>query len=451
MRITGAEVIWRRLKTLVLYAVIFAWFLPPAAHAGWKSQPPPYTSIRLYAVWGSGPDDVFAVGTYSGVDTYSSEDPGLCTILHYNGTTWTTMSSCPAGGFLDVWGSGPNDVFIVGGSGTILHYNGTDWTTMSSGTTYTLYGVWGSGPDDIFAVGTGGNTSIILHYDGTEWTSVFSSDPYIVLQDIWGSGPNDVFVVGTNGTIFHYDGTEWMDMSQTTIEWFSGIWGSGLNDVFMVGTTTLQKGNVHYFDGTGWTTIVSNTAYSLNHVWGSGPNDVFVVGYHGTILHYDGTNWKTMSSGTTVSFYGVWGSGPDNVFAVGEDGTILHYSPESGNGDGGGNDCFLATAAWGSYLDPHVKVLRDFRDRYLLTNRLGRAFVSFYYKHSPPIASYIRQHESLRTALRFMLTPIVYGVEYPWLILIFGGILVVIWIPAFAGMTRINRIRLFPKFLKRKT
>jgi hypothetical protein len=31
-------------------------------------------------------------------------------------------------------------------------------------------------------------------------------------------------------------------------------------------------------------------------------------------------------------------------------------------------------------------VLRKFRDRYLLTNAPGKAFVRFYYKHSPPIA-----------------------------------------------------------------
>jgi hypothetical protein len=77
-----------------------------------------------------------------------------------------------------------------------------------------------------------------------------------------------------------------------------------------------------------------------------------------------------------------------------------------------GGGCFIATAAYGSPLDPHVKVLRTFRDRYLLTNDAGRAFVETYYRHSPQLAAYIARHETLRGAARLMLTPLVYGIEY---------------------------------------
>jgi hypothetical protein len=40
--------------------------------------------------------------------------------------------------------------------------------------------------------------------------------------------------------------------------------------------------------------------------------------------------------------------------------------------------CFIATAAYGSSSHPHLKVLRQFRDKYLLSNKLGRTFVEFY-------------------------------------------------------------------------
>ena len=85
----------------------------------------------------------------------------------------------------------------------------------------------------------------------------------------------------------------------------------------------------------------------------------------------------------------------------------------------GGGGCFIATAAFGSYLEPHVKVLRNFRDSCLLTNTLGKAFVKFYYKHSPPIADVIREHSSLRYATRLALFPLIYGFEYPYLVLVF--------------------------------
>lgn len=92
-----------------------------------------------------------------------------------------------------------------------------------------------------------------------------------------------------------------------------------------------------------------------------------------------------------------------------EEGTNI--APASGGGGGGG--CFIATAAYGSYLDPHVMVLRHFRDDVLLQNELGTAFVKFYYKHSPPIADFIAQHDTLRMLLRFVLTPVIFAVKYP--------------------------------------
>jgi hypothetical protein len=76
--------------------------------------------------------------------------------------------------------------------------------------------------------------------------------------------------------------------------------------------------------------------------------------------------------------------------------------------------CFVATAAFGSYESRYVKVLRDFRDEVLLSTDEGRAFVDWYYQHSPPAADWIREHRAARIATQMALWPVI-GVAAFWL------------------------------------
>lgn len=69
--------------------------------------------------------------------------------------------------------------------------------------------------------------------------------------------------------------------------------------------------------------------------------------------------------------------------------------------------CFVATAAFGSPLEERVSVLRGLRDRYLQSNAPGRALVSAYYTVGPAFADAIRRDDSLRAAVRAVLTPVV--------------------------------------------
>lgn len=120
-------------------------------------------------------------------------------------------------------------------------------------------------------------------------------------------------------------------------------------------------------------------------------------------------------SGASAAYYQVRAANdiaqslPSNQVVVGGSGDS---SGGSGGGGGGGGGCFIATAAFGSYLSPEVRTLRRFRDRYLLQSPVGRALVAFYYRHSPAFADAIRTHGALRVVARIALTPVVYGVKH---------------------------------------
>ena len=99
---------------------------------------------------------------------------------------------------------------------------------------------------------------------------------------------------------------------------------------------------------------------------------------------------------------------------------------------------FLADALVGEL--PDVKILRDFRDRFLLHNSVGKGFIRLYDTYSPPIADFIAKHDSLRAMVRISLLPVV-GVS--WIALKIGSVstvaLMLIFISCFVGLVWFRR------------
>jgi len=116
---------------------------------------------------------------------------------------------------------------------------------------------------------------------------------------------------------------------------------------------------------------------------------------------YRFTGWSGDASGTTNPITITMDS--DKSITGNFSRTATTDEDETGKKGG----CFIATATYGSPLHPYVDTLRDFRDTYLMPNKLGRSLVDLYYKYSPFIADFIAKHKALKVLVRISLFPMV--------------------------------------------
>jgi hypothetical protein len=188
------------------------------------AQSMPLPALELVAMWAHGPSDVFAVGVGAAArfdgSRWSNASTGLpmgqelyavwgssgsdvravgAGVYHFDGTRWAAEPAAGSSAYFGIWGSGANDVWLVGRSAA-RHFNGSGWSNVLTGSLSTLYGVWGAAPNDVWAVGEGGT---ILHWDGARWSSI-PSNTTATLRSVWGASSGDVWAVGDNGTAVHY-------------------------------------------------------------------------------------------------------------------------------------------------------------------------------------------------------------------------------------------------------
>ena len=68
-------------------------------------------------------------------------------------------------------------------------------------------------------------------------------------------------------------------------------------------------------------------------------------------------------------------------------------------------NCFITTAAYNSSLHSKVETFRKFRDRFLISNRLGSQFVDSYYQHGPGAARWLNRNIEFKPLVRALLWP----------------------------------------------
>ena len=138
-----------------LWAVGRAGGIVHGVNGAWSTVTSPVAGTALTGIWGSGANDVWAIGITG-------------TIIHYDGTNWSRAQSPTASDLNAIWGADANHVWIAGADATLLQLAGAKWTLVdfSMPARGTFGALWGSRPDDVYVVGNDGVSGVIGHFDG---------------------------------------------------------------------------------------------------------------------------------------------------------------------------------------------------------------------------------------------------------------------------------------------
>lgn len=285
----------------------------------------------LMTVWSNGSDDVWVAG---------ADDGNGPLVLHYDGAAWRRQDTGTTGDIWWIHGFPGGPLYLGGENGTILRYDGSSFTPMTTPGNGIVFGMWGASADDMWAVGGnqgGASGAFVWHLESDQWVEAASFPTELSQTDamwkVFGRAADDVFFVGTGGNVLHYDGDALSAMdSKTSISLFT-VHGYSDRIVAVGGFGT---GAVIEYDGTSWTETTPPGAQQLIGVSLAADGSGYAVGIDGLVYRRDkdGT-WgnDTPSTGVFVPLHSVFiDPGGDDAWIVGGrvlsepliDGVILH-------------------------------------------------------------------------------------------------------------------------------
>jgi hypothetical protein len=290
---------------------------------GWPEIVDARATGGLLSVWGPRRDHYFLAG--------GTEDEGRWLEVVDGEARELTL---PAGTPRLNWtfGFGDRPVFAAGRDGTILAYDGSEVTAMTTPTNQELWGIWGLSPDDLWAVGGDagevGGTPTILRFAEGAWVQVGlpdGVDPRAqALFKVWGTGPEDVFFVGQFGTILRWDGQDLVQQATPGSEDYVSLWGTGPDRIVAVGGGG-SGAQVAAWDGATWSAVEARFVSRLSGVWMAPNGFVYAVGDEGlaiTLAPGDGgfeLVQRERESDPSVTLHAVYGFGDGSLVAVGFD------------------------------------------------------------------------------------------------------------------------------------
>lgn len=298
--------------------------MAPAGSAEWAVEYE-LADGAIVGVWGSAPDDVWAVGGQAG--------RGI--ILHSDGVEWVPVETGFDALLWWVYGFGRDDIYAVGEKGLIVHWDGVSWARVESGTGAPLYGLWGDGRE-VWIVGGEPNveqSAVILRGQGRTFAPVADLPSELrpnALYKVYGSPTHEVIAVGTGGTVLRHDGLSWTRDDVPTQHPIVSLWGRG-EHLYAVGGAS--EGEMLHHDGERWRSVGTvMEGPGLFGVYTQPDAPVIAVGAGPRVVELSpGAPALEIDSTLDPSFvlHSVWGDGAGSVYAVG--GSLMRYpKPMSG-------------------------------------------------------------------------------------------------------------------------
>jgi hypothetical protein len=314
------------------------------------TEPPPEIPVWFFGLWGSGPNDVYAVGQ-------------LGYIAHFDGTSWTFQPSGTNRALTDVFSpDGGTTYYICGHGGVILRKSGGgSWSRMESGTSRDLYGI-GTYGDQLYVAGRKG---LLRRLNGSSWSGVGTK---VILRDA-GGAPVDTLdreteidnlttvtalgIAGFNGVVLmedHADSGPIWDWQLRTLrggrEQIYGGWGNTSRTEGNFVTT--NRGRLFQLVekdvGLSWVERYSPSSTAVTGLWVANAGQIFdciAVSWNGEVVHEtieltDDPEVTPVTATTLLDieqeFYDVWGAATDDFFVCGKSTTIYRYYDPAGGG-----------------------------------------------------------------------------------------------------------------------
>lgn len=300
---------------------------PQGTGGGSDAGPPAWQTLHdgkgldgaVLSAWGTGPDDVIVVGGPLGNTGFEA------IAVHFDGKAWTKLAPGGADTFWWVNGSGAKDVWMVGEKGRITHWDGAAFEDEPRLTTATVWGVWAQSPTDAWAVGgtpeggTAAANDVVLHWDGTAWAHETLPGAPLgrSLNKVWGTSSEDLYAVGEAATIWHRKGTTWKLEPNPATGNLLTVHGCSATDVYAVGGQ-----DVLHSDGTTWSKVDVSLGNSVNGVTcaRTPSREVLIVGFGG--LKQRLVNGAWIDEFTAMPYddlHGAWADGHGAFWVAGGD------------------------------------------------------------------------------------------------------------------------------------